>query len=144
MKTPKCCNSLRIILRRKLQSDMYKKCVVLKYWHVTSVNVMECTVGTEVWRNIPYDENMINSGAELIVRNNIETTCGWDDGKHSIINLTFVGPCIVIYFYSKINQMHNMSNLFYFGNNTLHILCLLPGNSPASEFRRRVITRKYT
>ena len=30
-------------------------------------------------------------------------------------NLTFVGPCIVIYFYSKTNQMHNISNLFYFG-----------------------------
>ena len=26
-----------------------------------------------------------------------------------------VGPCIVIYFYSKTNQMHNISNLFYFG-----------------------------
>jgi len=30
-------------------------------------------------------------------------------------NLTFVGPCIVIYFYSKTNQMHNISNLFYCG-----------------------------
>jgi hypothetical protein len=29
--------------------------------------------------------------------------------------MTFVGPCIVIYFYSKTNQMHNISNLFYFG-----------------------------
>jgi len=29
--------------------------------------------------------------------------------------LTFVGPCIVIYFYIKTNQMHNISNLFYFG-----------------------------
>jgi len=29
--------------------------------------------------------------------------------------LTFEGPCIVIYFYSKTNQMHNISNLFYFG-----------------------------
>jgi hypothetical protein len=29
--------------------------------------------------------------------------------------LTFVGPCIVIYFYGKTNQMHNISNLFYFG-----------------------------
>jgi len=29
--------------------------------------------------------------------------------------LTFVGLCIVIYFYSKTNQMHNTSNLFYFG-----------------------------
>jgi hypothetical protein len=28
--------------------------------------------------------------------------------------LTFVGPCIVIYFYSKTNQMQNISNLFYF------------------------------
>jgi len=27
----------------------------------------------------------------------------------------FVGPCIVIYFFSKTNQMHNISNLFYFG-----------------------------
>ena len=27
----------------------------------------------------------------------------------------FVGPCILIYFYSKTNQMHNISNLFYFG-----------------------------
>ena len=32
-----------------------------------------------------------------------------------ILYLTFVGPCIVIYFYSKANQMHNISNLFYFG-----------------------------
>jgi len=31
------------------------------------------------------------------------------------IFLTLVGPCIVIYFYSKTNQMHNISNLFYFG-----------------------------
>ena len=29
--------------------------------------------------------------------------------------LTYVGPCIVIYFYSKTNQIHNISNLFYFG-----------------------------
>ena len=30
-------------------------------------------------------------------------------------NLTFVGLCIVIYFYSKTNQMHSILNLFYFG-----------------------------
>jgi len=30
------------------------------------------------------------------------------------VNVTFVGPCIVIYFYSKTNQMHNISNSFYF------------------------------
>jgi len=29
--------------------------------------------------------------------------------------LTFVGPCIVIYFYSKTKQIHNISNLFHFG-----------------------------
>jgi len=29
--------------------------------------------------------------------------------------MTYVGPCIVIYFYSKTNKMHNISNLFYFG-----------------------------
>ena len=29
--------------------------------------------------------------------------------------LTFVGPCIVIYFYSKTNQLHDISNVFYFG-----------------------------
>jgi hypothetical protein len=33
---------------------------------------------------------------------------------------TFVGPCIVIYFHSTTNQMHNTSNLFYFGT-TLYI-----------------------
>jgi len=27
----------------------------------------------------------------------------------------FVGTCIVIYFYSKTNQMHEISNLFHFG-----------------------------
>jgi hypothetical protein len=36
-------------------------------------------------------------------------------------NLTSVGPCIVIYFYSKTNQIHNISNLFYFGT-TLYVL----------------------
>jgi hypothetical protein len=34
---------------------------------------------------------------------------------------TFVGPYIVIYFYRKTNQMHNISNLFYFGT-TLYII----------------------
>ena len=40
--------------------------------------------------------------------------------NHSYKNLTFVGPCNVIYFYSKTNQMHDISNLFYFGT-TLYI-----------------------
>jgi hypothetical protein len=29
--------------------------------------------------------------------------------------LTFVGLCILIYFYSKTNQIQSISNLFYFG-----------------------------
>jgi hypothetical protein len=29
--------------------------------------------------------------------------------------MIFVGPCIVIYFYSETKNMHNISNLFYFG-----------------------------
>jgi hypothetical protein len=36
-------------------------------------------------------------------------------GLDKLAYLTFVGPCIVIYFYSKTNQLHNISNLFYFG-----------------------------
>jgi hypothetical protein len=45
------------------------------------------------------------------------------DGKklNAVIHrwgLTFVGPCIVIYFYSKTNQMHNISNLLFFGGGT--------------------------
>jgi hypothetical protein len=34
--------------------------------------------------------------------------------QYEILDVVFVGPCIVIYFYSKTNQMHNISNLFYF------------------------------
>jgi len=37
----------------------------------------------------------------------------------------FVGPCIVIYFSSKPNQMHNISNLFYFGT-TLYMFRTVP------------------
>ena len=33
-------------------------------------------------------------------------------------NLTFMGPCIVIYFYNKSNEMHNFSSLL---NITLHV-----------------------
>jgi len=40
--------------------------------------------------------------------------------REHLRDLTFVGPCIVIYFYSKTIQMDNISNLFYFGT-TLYI-----------------------
>jgi hypothetical protein len=33
--------------------------------------------------------------------------------------LTFVGPCIVIYFCSETNKMHNISEFILFWNNTL-------------------------
>ena len=46
--------------------------------------------------------------------------CGCHSSWLSISILTFVGPCIVTYFYSKTNQMHNVSNLFYFGT-TLYV-----------------------
>ena len=34
--------------------------------------------------------------------------------------MTFVGPCIRTYLYSKTNQMHSISDLFYFGT-TLYV-----------------------
>jgi hypothetical protein len=39
----------------------------------------------------------------------------WYFVSYTKVCLTFVGPCIVIYFCSKTNQLHNISNLFYFG-----------------------------
>jgi len=41
-------------------------------------------------------------------------SCRWEENI-KMVNLMFAGPCIVIYFYSKTNQMHSISNLFYFG-----------------------------
>jgi len=38
--------------------------------------------------------------------------------KYCYTNFMFMGPCIVIYFYSKTNQMHNFSSLL---NITLHV-----------------------
>jgi hypothetical protein len=38
----------------------------------------------------------------------------------TFMEMTSVGPCIVLYFYSKTKQMDNISNIFYFGNYTLH------------------------
>jgi hypothetical protein len=43
----------------------------------------------------------------------------WETAKSKVLSdLTFMGPCIVIYFYSKTNQMHNFSSLL---NITLHV-----------------------
>jgi hypothetical protein len=37
---------------------------------------------------------------------------------HKKVTTTWIS---YFYMYSKINQMRNISNLFYFGNNTLHV-----------------------
>jgi len=37
------------------------------------------------------------------------------------LNLTFIEPFILIYFYRKTNQMHHCLNFFLFWNNTLHV-----------------------
>jgi len=42
-----------------------------------------------------------------------------------LLCLTFIGPCVVIHFYSKTNKMHNTSNLFYFGT-TLYMFRTAP------------------
>jgi len=43
-------------------------------------------------------------------------------------DLTFEGPCIVIYFYNKTNQMYNISNLFYFGTTLYMFRTVFPSN----------------
>jgi hypothetical protein len=40
--------------------------------------------------------------------------------------LTFVVPFIVINFYSKTNQMHNILNIFYFGTTLYMLLTVFP------------------
>jgi len=54
--------------------------------------------------------------------------------------LTFVVPCIVIYFYSKINWMHNISNLFYFGT----ILYMFRTVFPSIIRSSRLYTQHHT
>jgi len=60
---------------------------------------------------------------------------GFNSGFKGLINvigyLTFVGPCIVIYFYSKTKQMHSISNLFW--NNPLYVSDDLSGHRQESK-----------
>jgi len=57
---------------------------------------------------------VIKSGAAFIWTFTIDLFCGVNIYLF-LKTLTFVGPSIVIYFYSKTNQTHNISNLFNFG-----------------------------
>jgi len=41
--------------------------------------------------------------------------------KSNSRNLTFVGPCIVIYFYSKSDKMHQFFKFILFCSSTLHV-----------------------
>ena len=38
-----------------------------------------------------------------------------------LFGLTSIGPCIVIYFYNKTNQMHQCIKFILFWNDTLHV-----------------------
>ena len=38
-----------------------------------------------------------------------------------LTNLMFIGPCIVIYFYSKTNEMHQFLKFILFCSSTLHV-----------------------
>jgi len=41
--------------------------------------------------------------------------------KSNSVFLTLIGPCILRYFYSKSNKMHQCLNFFLFLKNTLHV-----------------------
>ena len=57
----------------------------------------------------------INVSVFLFILKFVTTNVDRGREQQCSTNLTFIGPRIVIYFYSKTNQMHNISNLFYFG-----------------------------
>jgi len=53
---------------------------------------------------------------------NLRNWCIWlVDSVECYIDLTFIGPCIVIYFYSKTNEMHQIRRFILFYNSTLHV-----------------------
>jgi hypothetical protein len=57
---------------------------------------------------------------------NNKLRCGYEWhtslGKSSnIVNLTFIGPCIVVYFYSKTNEMHQVFKFISFCSSTLQV-----------------------
>jgi len=41
--------------------------------------------------------------------------------KYVHTNMRFIGPCIIIYFYGKTNEMHQFLKFFLFCSSTLHV-----------------------
>ena len=74
------------------------------------------------------------------MQNNLIILNGRAAVRIMIVFLTSVGPCIVIYFYSRTNQMHNISNLFYFGTT----LYMFPKVSPSIIRSLRLYIQHHT
>ena len=58
-----------------------------------------------------------------------------------MLHLTCVGPCIKIYFYSKTSQMHNISNLFYFGTILYMFRMVSPSETCRVLFQNKINLR---
>jgi hypothetical protein len=90
------------------------QCAVTMLQHVHWYSYMKMAALTfklhKLWVLVPGDDGQTSKH----VGGNIEYI-------YNFFFFTFVGPRIVIYFDSKTNKRHNISNLFYFGNNTVHV-----------------------
>jgi len=79
-----------------------------EFVHPCDNTILVLTFQTNVWTNTRaycYSYITITVCSSVVIYPKIE---------YEILVLTFIGPCIVLYFYSKTNQMHNISKLFYF------------------------------
>jgi hypothetical protein len=48
-------------------------------------DTLESTVGAEMWRNIPHDENITNSGVALQLLNVVDKSMWMDDSQHGTV-----------------------------------------------------------
>ena len=115
-----CCHLCKyLIIKRYCKDITYDYTHKHTHTHTTptgSHNV-HTLIHTYILRYIYTQEHNFNFPKHHSFRAIWYTSCYVTNNTNNIlINLTFVGPCsIVIYFYNKINQMHNILNLFYFG-----------------------------